>query len=136
MKKHMENGLAVAKFLENHPYVEKVLHPGLPSHPQHELAKKQCYGHSGMITFYIKGNNLEVARNFFKHIKMFTLAESLGGFDSLAELPSLMTHASVSPEERARLNITDGLIRLSCGLEDSDDLINDVDQALKAAFAS
>ncbi|KAB7504864.1 Cystathionine gamma-lyase [Armadillidium nasatum] len=136
MKKHWENGLAVAKFLENNPYVEKVLHPGLPSHPQHELAKKQSYGHSGMITFYIKGNNLEVARNFFKHIKMFTLAESLGGFDSLAQLPSLMSHASVSPEERARLNITDGLIRLSCGLEDSEDLINDVDQALKAAFTS
>lgn len=134
MKQHMENGLAVAKFLETHPGVEKVLHPGLPSHPQHELAKKQCYGHSGMVTFYIKGNNLEVSRKFFKHIKVFTLAESLGGYESLAELPSVMTHASVSPEDRKRLNITDGLIRLSVGLEASQDLIRDLDQALNKAL--
>ncbi|MCL4143232.1 UNVERIFIED_CONTAM: hypothetical protein GTU68_037474 [Idotea baltica] len=136
MRQHGENGLAVASFLEKHPGVEKVLHPGLPSHPQHELAKRQCYGHSGMVTFYIKGNNLEVSRKFFKHVKVFTLAESLGGFESLAELPSVMTHASISAEERARLNITDGLIRLSCGLEGSADLIQDLDGALNAALVS
>lgn len=134
MREHMKNGLAVARFLESHPCVEKVLHPGLPSHPQHELAKRQCYGHSGMITIYIKGG-LEEARAFFRALKVFTLAESLGGFESLAELPALMTHASVSPEERAVLGISDGLVRLSVGLEDVGDLIADLDQALRAAVS-
>lgn len=134
MREHMKNGLAVARFLENHPCVERVLHPGLPSHPQHELAKRQCYGHSGMITMYIKGG-LEESRAFFKALKVFTLAESLGGFESLAELPALMTHASVSPEERAVLGISDGLVRLSVGLEDVGDLIADLDQALRSAVS-
>ncbi|XP_042872658.1 cystathionine gamma-lyase-like isoform X2 [Penaeus japonicus] len=132
MEQHMKNGFAVARFLEGHPCVEKVIHPGLPSHPQHELAKRQCYGHSGMLSFYIKGNNLETSRKFFKQLKVFTLAESLGGFESLCELPSVMTHASVPKEDRDKLGITDGLIRLSCGLEGTDDLIKDLDQALKA----
>jgi len=134
MREHMKNGLAVARFLENHPCVERVLHPGLPSHPQHELAKRQCYGHSGMITMYIKGG-LEESRAFFKALKVFTLAESLGGFESLAELPALMTHALVSPEERAVLGISDGLVRLSVGLEDVGDLIADLDQALRSAVS-
>ncbi|XP_076040588.1 cystathionine gamma-lyase [Oratosquilla oratoria] len=134
MEKHMSNGLAVARFLEDHPCVERVIHPGLPSHPQHELAKRQCYGHSGMVTFFIKGNNLKVSQKFFEHIKIFTLAESLGGYESLAELPSIMTHASVAKEERERLGITDGLIRLSVGLEGEEDLLNDLDQALNKAM--
>jgi len=134
MKQHGENALAVAKFLESHSAVEKVLHPGLPSHPQHELAKRQCYGHSGMITVYIKGD-LEASRRFFKAIKVFTLAESLGGYESLCELPSLMTHSSVSAEERAKLGITDSMIRLSVGIESLPDIIADLDAALKAAVA-
>lgn len=132
MEQHMRNSIAVARFLEKHPCVEKVIHPILPSHPQHELAKRQCYGHSGMMTFYIKGNNLEASKKFFKQLKVFTLAESLGGYESLVELPSVMTHASVLPEDRAKLGITDGLIRISCGLENTDDLVNDLDQALRA----
>lgn len=132
MEKHMENGLAVARFLEKHPCVEKVIHPGLPSHPQHELFKRQTFGHSGMLSIYIKGNNLEVSKKFFKQLKVFTLAESLGGYESLCELPSVMTHASVPKETRDKLGITDGLIRLSCGLENAEDLIKDLDQALRA----
>ncbi|KAF2364901.1 Cys/Met metabolism pyridoxal phosphate-dependent enzyme [Trinorchestia longiramus] len=135
MAQHGKNGLAVAQFLEKHPAVEKVLHPGLPSHPQHELAKKQCYGHSGMVTFYIKGNDLNVTKKFFNKLKVFTLAESLGGYESLCELPSLMTHASVSAEERAKLGITDSLVRLSVGLEEIGDIISDLDQALTAAVS-
>ncbi|XP_042219125.1 cystathionine gamma-lyase-like [Homarus americanus] len=134
MEQHMKNGLAVAKFLETHSCVEKVIHPGLPSHPQHELSKRQCFGHSGMLSFYIKGNDLETSKKFFKHLKVFTLAESLGGYESLCELPSVMTHASVPKETRDKLGITDGLIRISCGLEGTDDLINDLDQALKAVI--
>ncbi|KAL7648930.1 UNVERIFIED_CONTAM: hypothetical protein RMT77_000865 [Armadillidium vulgare] len=136
MKKHMENGLKIATFLETHPYVEKVLHPGLPSHPQHELAKKQCYGHSGMVSFYIKGHNLKTSKKFFKNLNMFALAFSLGGFESLAEFPSVMTHGSLPEEVRERLGITDGLVRLSCGLEDPTDIISDLDQALREAFKS
>ncbi|KAK7072608.1 hypothetical protein SK128_010074 [Halocaridina rubra] len=133
MEQHMKNGLAVAKFLEKHPSVEKVIHPGLPSHPQHDLAKRQCYGHSGMLSFYIKGNNLQTSKNFFKQLKVFALANSLGGIESLCELPSVMTHAPLTQEERYKFDITDGLIRISCGLESSDDLIKDLDQALNSA---
>lgn len=132
MREHMKNGLAVAKFLETHPAVEKVVHPGLPSHPQYELAKKQMIGYSGMLIFFIKGG-LEASRTFLKSCKIFTLAESLGGFESLCELPCLQTHASVPEEQRKLLGISDSLIRLSVGLEDIEDLIQDVDQALKAA---
>lgn len=132
MEQHMKSGLAVAKFLEKHPCVDKVIHPGLPSHPQHELSKRQCFGYSGMLSFYLKGNDLEISKKFFQQLKVFTLAESLGGHESLCELPSVMTHASVPKEMREKLGITDGLIRLSCGLESTDDLIQDLDQALKA----
>ncbi|XP_076642704.1 cystathionine gamma-lyase [Halictus rubicundus] len=128
MQQHMKNGLAVAKFLESHPYVEKVFHPYLPSHPQYELSLKQTTGHSGMVSFYLKGDS----RKFLQSLKIFTLAESLGGFESLAELPSVMTHASISEEERANLGITDQLIRLSVGLETERDLLADLDQALEA----
>uniref|UniRef100_A0A8C3W8A6 Cystathionine gamma-lyase n=1 Tax=Catagonus wagneri TaxID=51154 RepID=A0A8C3W8A6_9CETA len=132
MEKHFENGMAVAQFLESHPLVEKVIYPGLPSHPQHELAKRQCTGCPGMITFYVKGS-LQHAETFLKNLKVFTLAESLGGYESLAELPAIMTHASVPESDREVLGIRDTLIRLSVGLEDKQDLMDDLDQALKAA---
>ncbi|KAI4497450.1 hypothetical protein M0802_007461 [Mischocyttarus mexicanus] len=129
MQQHMKNGLAVAKFLEKHPLVEKVFHPYLPSHPQHELALKQTTGHSGILSFYIKGS----AQKFLKSLRLFTLAESLGGYESLAELPSIMTHASVPEATRNELGITDQLIRLSVGLETEKDLLADLEQALKAS---
>ncbi|XP_051163000.1 cystathionine gamma-lyase [Leptopilina boulardi] len=129
MQQHMKNGLAVAKFLENHPFVTKVIHPYLPSHPQYELSLRQTTGHSGMISFYIKGDS----HKFLRSLKLFILAESLGGFESLAELPSIMTHASIPDDEREKLGITDQLIRLSIGLETENDLIADLDQALKAS---
>lgn len=130
MERHKSNSLAIAKYLESHPKVERVLHPGLPSHPQHELAKKQTYGHSGIMSFYIKGG-LDESTVFLKSLEVFTLAESLGGYESLAEVPSVMTHASVPAEQRAELGITDNLIRISVGLEDEDDLIVDLKKALE-----
>lgn len=132
MEQHQKNSTKIAKHLEASPYVERVLHPGLPSHPQHKLALKQCYGHSGVMSFYLKGGLAE-AQKFFKSLKVFTLAESLGGYESLAELPSVMTHASIPEETRAKLGITDSLIRLSVGLENVEDLIEDLDTALKAS---
>ncbi|XP_037805528.1 cystathionine gamma-lyase [Lucilia sericata] len=132
MEQHQSNAIAVAKFLESHNFVEKVLHPGLPSHPHHQMALKQTYGYSGVFSFYLKGN-LENSKAFLKALKIFTLAESLGGYESLAELPSIMTHASVPAEDRKKLGITDSLIRLSVGLEDADDLIADIKNALTVA---
>lgn len=129
MERHKSNSLNIAKYLEKHPKVERVLHPGLPSHPQHELAKQQTYGHSGIMSFYIKGG-IDESTVFLKALEVFTLAESLGGYESLAEVPSVMTHASVPAEQRAALGITDNLIRISVGLEDADDLIMDLKQAL------
>lgn len=134
MEQHQKNAIQIAEYLEKHPLVEKVLHPGLPSHPQHQLALKQTYGYSGVFSFYIKGN-LETSRKFLKALEMFTLAESLGGYESLAELPVIMTHASVPAEDRVKLGITDTLIRLSVGLEDADDLIEDIEKAFKASQA-
>ncbi|XP_063923861.1 cystathionine gamma-lyase-like [Zophobas morio] len=131
MKQHMKNSLEVAKFLETHPKVEKVLHPGLPCHPQHELYKKLASGCSGMITFYIKNAVLEHSQRFLTSLKIVTLAHSLGGYHSLAELPSVMSHASIPEDQRKILNITDNLIRLSVGLEDVEDLISDLQQALE-----
>ncbi|XP_076686882.1 cystathionine gamma-lyase isoform X3 [Andrena cerasifolii] len=128
MQQHMKNGLAVAKYLEVHPYVEKVIHPYLPSHPQHELALRQTSGHSGMVSFFLKGDS----RKFLKALKLFALAESLGGYESLAELPSVMTHASVPEETRLVLGINDQLIRLSVGLETERDILADLGQALEA----
>eukprot|EP01125_Pyxidicula_operculata_P022946 TRINITY_DN9706_c0_g1_i1.p1 TRINITY_DN9706_c0_g1~~TRINITY_DN9706_c0_g1_i1.p1 ORF type:complete len:390 (-),score=89.94 TRINITY_DN9706_c0_g1_i1:40-1209(-) len=125
MQRHEENAKVVANFLESHPKVEKVLYPGLPSHPQHELAKKQQKGFGGMITFYIKGGLVE-SRQFLENVKIFALAESLGGVESLIEHPAIMTHASVPVEERAKLGISDSLIRLSVGIEDVQDLLADL----------
>ncbi|XP_060087999.1 cystathionine gamma-lyase [Heteronotia binoei] len=133
MKQHFHNALVVAKYLESDPRVEKVLFPGLTSHPQYELMKRQSTGCPGMISFYIKGN-LEHATTFLKNLKLFALAESLGGYESLAEHPALMTHASIPKAEREALGISDTLIRMSIGLEDCEDLLEDLDQALKAAF--
>jgi len=132
MEQHSKSSLIVAKYLESHPFVEKVLHPGLPSHPQHELALRQTYGHSGIMSFYIKGG-INESKKFLQTIKVFTLAESLGGYESLAELPSAMTHASVPEDQRKKLGIWDNLIRLSIGLEDVDDLIEDLEIALQAS---
>lgn len=132
MKQHMDNALAVAKYLEAHPMVKQVLHPGLPSHPQYELAQRQCTGFSGTFSFYLNGN-LEQVCEFIKNLKIFTLAESLGSIESLIEVPSIMTHASVPPETREQLGITDSLIRASVGIEGVDDLINDLKEALDKA---
>lgn len=129
MKAHQENAMAVAKFLESHPKVEKVIYPGLESHPQYALAKEQMHGFGGMITFYIKGG-MDSARKFLENVNVFALAESLGGVESLIEHPAIMTHASVPAENRKALGIDDSLIRLSVGVEDLNDLIAD----LKFAF--
>lgn len=130
MKAHAENAMKVAQFLENHAQVEKVIYPGLESHPQHDLAKKQMHGFGGMITFFIKGG-LPAARKFLESVRVFALAESLGGVESLIEHPAIMTHASVPAEQRKALGIDDSLIRLSVGVEDCDDLLADIKQAFE-----
>lgn len=130
MEAHARNAQAVAEFLEKHPKVEKVIYPGLKSHPQHAIAKKQNSGFGGMMSFYIKGG-LKQAKTFLENVKIFALAESLGGVESLIEHPAIMTHASVPPKNRKALGIDDTLIRLSVGIENVDDLIND----LKGAFS-
>eukprot|EP01083_Nonionella_stella_P159097 518667_1 len=132
MEASARNAMAIALFLEQHPSVVKVLYPGLPSHPQHELAKRQQHGFGAMITFYCVGKR-ENSAVFLQNLKVFALAESLGAVESLAECPSLMTHASVPDDQRALLGIDDTLIRLSVGVESCKDLIDDVDCALKAS---
>ena len=130
MEKHCENALHIAKFLESHPQIVKVYYPGLTSHPQHALAKKQMEnGFGGIVTFVLKGGLTEV-RHFLSRCQLFTLAESLGGVESLVDHPAIMTHASVPPETRARLGISESLIRLSVGIENVKDLINALTQAL------
>ncbi len=128
MKAHAENAMTIAKFLEAHPMVEKTVYPGLATHPQHKLAQSQMTGFGGMITFFIKGG-FNAAKIFLENVKVFALAESLGGVESLIEHPAIMTHASVPPEQRKQLGIDDSLIRLSVGIEDIDDLLNDLKQA-------
>jgi len=129
MERHCASALKIAEWLEQDERVESVLYPGLPSHPQHELAKKQMPGFGGIVTFFIKGG-LEEARRFLERCSVFTLAESLGGVESLVDHPAIMTHASVPAAARAKLGISDTLIRLSVGIEAVDDLIADLDQAL------
>ncbi len=129
MKEHERNAFEIAKFLEAHPKVTKVLYPGLPSHPQHELARAQMHGFGGMISFEVKGGLSEATRVLEK-TRLFTLAESLGGVESLIEHPAIMTHASVPAENRKALGISDSLIRISVGIEDVKDLIADLSQAL------
>ncbi|CAF1153348.1 unnamed protein product [Rotaria sordida] len=135
MRQHMSSALRIAKYLEKHKYIERVIYPGLESHPQYELYKKQMSGFSGMISLYLKGDEVEKSQRFLKHLKLFTTAESLGGYESLVELPAIMTHASVPEEHRRELGITDGLIRISVGLEDVRDLLNDIESALQYAFS-
>jgi len=129
MREHAKNAQVVAEFLEKHPAIEKVTYPGLKSHPQHELAKKQMSGFGGMITFYLKGG-LKESRTFLERLKLFALAESLGAVECLAEHPAIMTHASVPPDQRAKLGISDTMCRLSVGIEDIEDILADLKQAL------
>lgn len=131
MEAHGRNAMQVARFLEKQALVEKLTYPGLESHPQHELAKQQMTGFGGMITFWIKGG-MPAARAFLENVKVFSLAESLGGVESLIEHPAIMTHASVPAETRKQLGIDDNLIRLSVGVEHIDDLLWDLEQAFQA----
>ena len=129
MEKHSENAQLVAEFLENHPLVSKIIYPGLESHPEHNIAKKQMRLYGGMVTFVVSGG-LSQAKKVLENLEVFTLAESLGGAESLAEHPAIMTHASIPKETREALGIDDGLIRLSVGIETAEDLINDLKNAL------
>jgi cystathionine gamma-lyase len=131
MQRHDENARVIARYLEGHPKIESVIYPGLESHPQHELAKRQMSGFGGMISFYMKGG-LPEARRFLETVRVFTLAESLGGVESLIEHPAIMTHASVPKENRDKLGIADGFVRASVGIEHVDDLLADLDRALAA----
>ena len=128
MKAHEQNAIKISNYLENHAKVEKVVYPGLKSHPQYELAKKQMKGSGGMITFFLKGG-IDESRRFLENVKLFALAESLGGVESLVDHPAIMTHASIPKEVREQLGIHDNLIRLSVGIEDCDDLIADLERA-------
>jgi cystathionine gamma-lyase len=132
MERHERNAFQLARFLEGHPQVEKVTYPGLPSHPQHALARRQMRGFGGMLTFVVKGG-LPAARAFLSSLRVFALAESLGGVESLIEHPAIMTHASVPPETRAALGIADGFIRVSAGIENADDLQEDLERGFAAA---
>jgi cystathionine gamma-lyase len=130
MRQSSESALAIAARLEKHPRVERVIYPGLPSHPQHALARRQMRnGCSGIVTFFLKGG-LADARRFLERLEVFTLAESLGGVESLVDHPAIMTHASVPAETRTKLGISDSLVRLSIGIEDTDDLVSDLEAAL------
>jgi cystathionine beta-lyase len=130
MQRHCENGRAVAEFLDGHPKVDKVFWPGLESHPNHAIAKKQMNDFGGMLSFTSKGDSLENSVKFVESLKVFTLAESLGGVESLAGHPASMTHAAIPKEERKKVGLKDSLIRLSVGVEDQEDLIADLKQAL------
>ena len=130
VQRHCENGGKVAEFLDNHPKVKTVYYPGLSSHPHHEIAKKQMSGFGGMVSFTFVSGQKQEAIQFLEKLKLFTLAESLGGVESLANHPALMTHASIPEEKRKEVGISDDLVRLSVGVEDIDDLLNDLKQAL------
>src|SRR5579872_6249507 len=129
MMQHDANGMAIARYLEDHPKVKAVLYPGLPSHRQHDLARKQQRGFGAMLSFDL--GTLESARLLLNHVKLCSLAESLGGVETLISHPASMTHASIPPEVRQKIGITDGLVRLSVGIEDVEDLIADLDAALE-----
>ncbi len=129
MERHCANALAIAEHLEGHPKVARVHYPGLASHPQHALARQQMHAFGGMVSVVLKGD-LAAARRLLERVELFALAESLGGVESLIEHPAIMTHASLPPAQRQALGIGDGLVRLSVGIEDLDDLIDDLDQAL------
>jgi len=130
MKEHEKNAIKVAEYLESHPKVSKVNYPGLKNHPQYELAKRQQLGFGGMLSFEIKGGIREV-KILLENLEIFALAESLGGVESLVEYPALMTHSSIPKEERKKIGITDSLIRLSVGIENIFDLIEDLENAFQ-----
>lgn len=130
MERHCQNAAVIAEWLEKHPSVAKVRYPFLPSHAQHDLAKRQMRAGGGMVTIHLKGG-LEPARRMLERTELFSLAESLGGVESLIEHPAIMTHASIPPEQRAAIGIDDGLVRLSVGVEDVNDLLADLEQALR-----
>lgn len=130
MQRHSENARAVAEYLQSHPKVEKVFWPGLTDHPNHDIAKKQMKDFGGMVAFTTKDNSYENTIKFLEHLKVFTLAESLGGVESLAGHPATMTHASIPKIEREKIGVVDSLIRLSVGVEDQEDLLEDLKQAL------
>jgi cystathionine beta-lyase/cystathionine gamma-synthase len=128
MERHNSNGLAVARFLEGHAGVDRVLYPGLPSHPQHDLARRQMRGFSGMVSVDV--GDLKRAKAFAERLEIFALAESLGGVESLVSVPALMTHASVPEELKRSMGLTPGIVRLSVGIEDEADLLEDLERAL------
>jgi cystathionine beta-lyase/cystathionine gamma-synthase len=130
MKQHQENAITVANYLKGHPAVKRVFYPGLDSHPGHELARRQMKGFGGIVSFESNGG-IEAVNSFLRRIKVFYLAESLGGVSSLAEHPATMSHASMPEEHQKKVGITDELIRLSVGLENIDDLTEDLSQALE-----
>ena len=130
IQRHSENASVIAEYLDKHDRIETVYYPGLPTHPQHQLAVRQMDYFGGMVTAILKGD-LESSRRFLERTELFALAESLGGVESLIEHPAIMTHASIPPENRAELGISDGLVRLSCGIEDCEDLIADLEFALR-----
>ena len=132
MNAHNENAQQLAEWLDQHPAIDKVIYPGLASHPQHDLAKRQMDGFGGIISIYVKGG-LDAARRMMERCQLFGLAESLGGVESLINHPAIMTHASVPAEHRAKLGITDNLVRLSVGVEDVDDLTAELASALKVS---
>ncbi|SFJ87908.1 Cys/Met metabolism PLP-dependent enzyme [Brevibacillus centrosporus] len=129
VRQHVQNAEAVAQFLEKHPAISRVYYPGLASHPQHELAKRQMAGMGGIVSFEVKGG-YEAAKSFINALRLAMISFSLGDPETLVQHPASMTHFSIPPEERAKFNITDGLIRLSTGLEDAKDIIGDLEQAL------
>jgi cystathionine gamma-lyase len=130
MEQHQKNALALAEFLQSSPKVKRVLYPGLKNHPHHDIAASQTRGFGGVFSFELEGN-LDDAQRFLSKLKLFATAESLGGVESLAEIPAIMTHASVPKEVREKNGISDTLIRISAGIENTEDLINDFRQALK-----
>ena len=132
MQRHCENGKAVANFLKNHPKVGLVYYPGFESHPNHEIAKKQMKDFGGMVSFHLKDESKEATFKFLENTHLFTLAESLGGVESLVNHPTTMSHASIPEPERLKIGITDSLIRLSVGIEDQEDLLKDLEQALNS----
>lgn len=131
VQRHCENGEVVARFLADHPKVDKVYWPGFESHPNHDVAKRQMRGYGGMLSFSMVGNNMEDAHKVVKRVKVFALAESLGGVESLIGHPATMTHAAIPKEEREKTGISDSLIRLSVGVEDVEDLVEDLKEALR-----
>jgi len=131
MERHNSNGIKIAKYLNQHNKIKKVMYPGLESDPNHKIAKKQMIGYSGIISIELN-TNIEGVKRFLNNISIFTLAESLGGVESLIEHPAIMTHASIDKKIREELGITDGLLRLSVGIEDVDDLIEALDHALES----